>query len=306
MPIYLPRSDMESIFRKAVMLTVSFLMASVGFSLSLIASLLGIFFPDIQERPPRRQDPIRVSKGKKLHRHQVRDTFRSRDQHGLVAAVAEEPRPVFNLLVQPISNATHDSDGFVVTESMEQGERGRSQTLTSDAPNLGSPPPSQHSRASMSPSEYSERSEWSAQTYDFPTASSEESSPRNSHVHGFRIGRAWKKSKTSLPSPTEETVSTHPPPIKKSKTFNKRPSTEKRGICKARSFCVMEREKTPKVPSPRPRTQPYEAPYFTPLPGSGPVLSVPKAKPVRSSTLPPPSYRRAATTPPPLSSVRAA
>ncbi len=33
MPIYLPRSDMESIFRKAVMLTVSFLMASVGFSL---------------------------------------------------------------------------------------------------------------------------------------------------------------------------------------------------------------------------------------------------------------------------------
>lgn len=286
------------------MLTVSFLMASVGFSLSLIASLLGIFFPDIQERPPRRKDPIRVSKGKKPRRHQVRDTFRSRDQHGLVT---EEPRPVFNLLVQPIGNAAHDSDGLTVTEPTERGERGRSQTLINDSPNLGSSPPSQHSRASMSPSEYSEHSEWSAQTYDFPTVSSEESSPpRNSHVHGFRIGRAWKKSKTSMPSPTEETIPSNPPPIKKSKTFNKRPSTEKKGICKARSFCVMEREKTPKVPSPRPRTQPYEAPYFTPLPGSGPVLSVPKAKPVRSSTLPPPSYRRAATTPPPLASVRTA
>ncbi|KAK0456168.1 hypothetical protein EV421DRAFT_1750811 [Armillaria borealis] len=302
MPIYLPRSDMESIFRKAVMLTVSFLMASVGFSLSLIASLLGIFFPDIQERPPRRKDPIRVSKGKKP-RNQVRDTVRSRDRHSLVT---EESRPVFNLLVQPISNAAHGSDGLTVTEPTEQGEQGRSQTSISDTPNLGSSPPSQHSRASMSPSEYSERSEWSAQTYDFPTASSEESSPRNLHVHGFRIGRAWKKSKTSMPSPTEETIPSNPPPIKKSKTFNKRPSTEKKGICKARSFCVMEREKTPKVPSPRPRTQPYEAPYFTPLPGSGPVLSVPKAKPARSSTLPPPSYRRAATTPPPLASVRTA
>ncbi|KAK0481831.1 hypothetical protein IW261DRAFT_1472670 [Armillaria novae-zelandiae] len=305
MPIYLPHSDMESIFRKAVMLTASFLMALVGFSLSLIASLLGIFFPDIQERPPRRQDPIHVSKGKRPRRHQVRDTLRSRDQHGLVTTVTEEPRPVFNILVQPINNAAHDSDGFIVAEPTEQGERGRSQALISDAPNLESPPPSQHSRASMSPSEYSERSEWSTQTYDFPTASSEElSPPRNSHVHGFRIGRAWKKSKNSLPSPTEEMIPKHPPPIKKSKTFTKRPSAEKKGICKARSFCVMEREKTPKVPSPRPRTQPYEAPYFTPLPGSGPVLSVPKAKPVRSSTLPPPSYRRAATIPPPFASVR--
>ncbi|KAK0233520.1 hypothetical protein IW262DRAFT_1290526 [Armillaria fumosa] len=284
MPIYLPRSDMESIFRKAVMLTVSFLMASVGFSLSLIASLLGIFFPHIQERRPRRQDPTRVSKGKKPRRHQVHATSRSRDRHGLVTAVTEEPRPVFSILVQPISNAAYDSDGFIVTKPTEQEERGRSQTSIGDAPNLGSPPPSQHSRASMSPSEYSERSEWSTQAYDFPTASSEESSPpRNSHVHGFRIGRAWKKSKTSLPSPTEETITKHPPPIKKSKTFTKRPSAEKKGICKARSFCVMEREKTPKVSSPRPRTQPYEAPYFTPLPGSGPVLSVPKAKPVRST-----------------------
>lgn len=309
MPIYLPRSDMESILRKVVMLTASFLMASVGFSLSLIASLLGIFFPDIQERPPRRQDPIRVSKGKKPRRRQVHDTSRSRDRHGLVTAITEEPQPVFNLLVQPISNAAHDSDGFIDTEPTEQGERGRSPTSIGDAPNLGSPLPSQPSRSSISPSEYSERSEWSTQTYDFPTASSEESSPHNSHVHGahgFRIGRAWKKSKTSLPSPTEETITKHPPPIKKSKTFTKRPSAEKKGICKARSFCVMEREKTPKVPSPRPRTQPYEAPYFTPLPGSGPVLSVPKAKPVRSSTLPPPSYRRAATTPPPLASVRTA
>ncbi|KAK0208646.1 hypothetical protein DFS33DRAFT_1304817 [Desarmillaria ectypa] len=301
MPIYVPRSDMESMFRKAFMLTASFLLASIGFSLSVVSSLLGIFFPDIQERPPRRKDPIRVSKGKKLHRYQVHDTSRSRDQRGLVT---EEAGPVFNLLVQPIDNISHDSDGLIVTEPTE---RGRSETLMSDAPNLGSSPPPQHSRMSMSPSEYSERSESSTRSYDFPTASSEESSPhRNSHVHGFRIGRSWKKSKSSIPmpSPMERPIVNNPPTIKKSKTFNNNSSIEKKGICKARSFCVMEREKTLKVPSPRPRTQPYEAPYFTPLPGSGPVLSVPKAKPSRSSTLPPPSNRRAATTPPLLAPAR--
>ncbi|KAK0465462.1 uncharacterized protein EV420DRAFT_1514474 [Desarmillaria tabescens] len=300
MPIYLPRSDMESMFRKAFMLTVSFLLASVGFSLSVVSFLLGIFFPDIQERPPRRKDPIRVSKRKKPRQHQVRDTTRSRER-GLVT---EEARPVFNLLVQPIDNV-HDSDGPIVTEPTE---RGRSETLMSDAPNPGSSSPPPHSRASMSPSEYSERSESSAQIYDFPTASSEESSPlRNSHVHGFRIGRAWKKSKSSIPmpSPMERSIVNDLPTIKKSKTFHKSSSMEKKGICKARSFCVIEREKNPKVPSPRPRTHPYEAPYFTPLPGSGPVLSVPKAKqPSRSSTLPPPSNRRATTTPPLLTPAR--
>ncbi|KAG7452215.1 uncharacterized protein BT62DRAFT_926423 [Guyanagaster necrorhizus] len=206
------------------MLSVSFLLASVGFSLSVVSSLLGMFFPDIQERPPRRKDPIRVSRRKNPHRHQNRDRSWSPDQHGLVT---EEARPVFNLLVQPIDNVTYDD--LIVTEPTE---RGLSETLLSDASGLGSSPPSQPSRASMSPSEYSERSESSAQTYDFPIVSSEESSPHhNSHMHGFRIRRTWKKSKSSIPMPssTELPILNNPSTIKKSKTFNKSPRTEKKG-----------------------------------------------------------------------------
>ncbi|KAF9024130.1 hypothetical protein BDZ89DRAFT_1114805 [Hymenopellis radicata] len=265
-------TNMDHVFRSAFIGSASILFACVGFCLSAASALLGLFFPHIHERPPARAPHSEYAL---LHGNEGMTLWR-RHQHDLVKHRPRHPHSISSFNLWPISSITPDSTQVAdfnisgaVTDAPSDTRESSPQSLRSSTSSSGS--------STLIPS---------------PTASEFGQSQSNG---GFHIGRSWTRKKVqSLSSPTDSK-----PGVKLSRVQTLLPSKASSksvephvGISKAKSFCVAEkaRKASLKPPVPRPRTQPYDAPYFAPPPISEAGLPQPTiriVKPGRSSTLPP-------------------
>ncbi|KAF8921894.1 hypothetical protein CPB85DRAFT_1264998 [Mucidula mucida] len=294
-------TNMDHVFRSAFIGSASILFACVGYCLSVVSALLGLLFPDIHERPPARAPPLTIRTSVQPKKGLPSPSRQRRDES--LAPPVASPRlgetppvsPTFNLVVQPVADYPRSP---IKSDSKQAPDFNLDRSgAVIDA--------SSDTRESSPPSLRSSTSSTSSSTL-IPSPTSSDFCPSQSKV-GLRIGRSWTRKKVqSCSSPTDST-----PGVKLSRVQTLLPSKTSPkslepqvGISKAKSFCIAEkgRKASLKPPVPRPRTQPYDAPYFAPRPISEAGLPEPTiriVKPSRSSTLPPPRKRRSSPTPTP-------